>query len=137
MAASPSPRRNALRATYEPVRERRLDTALDDHPARRCAALAARAEGAPNRSFDGELEISVVKNGERVLAAHLEVNAYVVTPAVGADLPAGFERAGEGHHRDSRVLYQGRARSVAAEYEVDHARRNAGLFQNANKVVRA
>ena len=80
-----------LRAADKPIGERRLYAGLDDHPASRSTALPAGAERAPHSSFHGKLEVGVVENEDRVLAAHFEVDTFVVATAIGADLPADFE----------------------------------------------
>jgi hypothetical protein len=47
---------------------------VDDDAARGGAALAGRAEPAPEASFDGQLEVRVVHDHDDVLSAHLEVH---------------------------------------------------------------
>ena len=55
----------------EPVAERVVDRVEDDDPARRRAALAGVRERRGDRPFDGAVEVGVVADDERVLAAQL------------------------------------------------------------------
>ena len=44
-----------------------------NHNARRSrAALAGRAERAPERAFDGVIDVGIIHDDDRVLAAHFE-----------------------------------------------------------------
>ncbi len=54
------------------------DAVLDDDPAGRRAALAGEREAAHHRQPHGQVEIGVVEDDGRVLAAHLELNAREV-----------------------------------------------------------
>ena len=47
------------RAPCQSARELVCDRAVDDHPAGRRAALAGRAEGAPQRAVDGQIQVGV------------------------------------------------------------------------------
>ena len=58
----------------------------DDHGAQRRAALARGAEAAEQRALDGEVEVGVVHDHERVLAAELQARRLQVAPAQLADL---------------------------------------------------
>jgi hypothetical protein len=91
-----------------------VDAALDDDPARGRAALAGRAEGRPDDPFDGEVEVGVVEDDDRVLAAELQMD---VLEAVGRrlqDRNAGLARACERDHSHVRVTDEGLADLAAA-----------------------
>src|SRR3990172_1802615 len=79
------------RAPGKLIREGRRHALVHDHAAGGSAALAARAEGAPDGAFNRKVEVGVVQDDDGVLAAHLQVQALVVAPAVGSDLSAHLE----------------------------------------------
>ena len=110
---------------------------LDDHAAGSGAALAAGAEGAPHSALDRQVDVGVAEDDDGVLAAHLQVHAFAVSAAVGGDLAAHLDGAGEGDHRHPRVAHQSGAGIVLPEKEVDDAGRQAGLLQDAQQVSRA
>src|SRR5579884_2311853 len=60
------------RSSNELISELVIYALLHDHAARRCASLSCCAEAAPKRSVDGEIDIGVVQNDDRVLATHLK-----------------------------------------------------------------
>ena len=61
-----------------------VDLLVDDHAARRGAALAGGAERRPDDPVGGEVEVGVVHDDDRVLAAELEVDALEVVRAAFA-----------------------------------------------------
>src|SRR5438477_4308603 len=64
--------------------QRVVDFLVCDHARRRGAALAGRPERRPDDAVDGEVEVGVVHDDDRVLAAELEMDVLV-------RLRAGFE----------------------------------------------
>ena len=64
-----------LHAIDESRHELVIDALVHRNAARRRAALARRAESAPHRAIDREVEIRVFHHDDDVLAAHLERNA--------------------------------------------------------------
>ena len=50
-----------------------VDLAVDEEARGRRAALAGRAEGAPHRAVDRQIQVGVFHDEDRVLAAHLQV----------------------------------------------------------------
>src|SRR5205085_8603714 len=63
-----------LRSRDELRGERVVDALLDDDAARGGAALAGGAEGRPEDAVDGQVEVGVVEDDDRVLAAELEMD---------------------------------------------------------------
>ena len=79
--------------------QRLVDAALDDH-ARRCgAALTGRPEGRPDNAVDGEIEVGVVHDDDRVLPAKLQVHVLELVGRVLRDEDARLARPGERDHR--------------------------------------
>jgi hypothetical protein len=73
-------------ALREPGEEVVVDGLVHDRRPQRRAALARRAEAAEQRALDGEVEVGVVHDDERVLAAELEARRLQVAAAQLADL---------------------------------------------------
>ena len=92
-----------LEAVAEPqllgaLDELRLELVVDllvrDHAARRGAALAGRAERRPEDPLDREVDVGVVHDDDRVLAAELEVDVLeVAAPPFCGTLDADLARA--------------------------------------------
>src|SRR5579862_4993393 len=99
-----------------------------DHARRSGAALARRPECRPHDAVDGEVEIRVVHDDDRVLAAELEVHVLERVRAGGEHLHAGLARAcqrddanvGMAHHPVSDV-------AAATVDDVHDALRDSGL----------
>jgi hypothetical protein len=128
------PGTHRLGALDEPPLQRVVDVAVDDHAARRSAALARGAERRPDDPLDGEVEIGVLHDEDRVLAAELEVD--VLEPVRGRlrHGDAGLAGAGEGDDRDVGVAHEPLARLLAeAVHEVDDAVRQAGLAEQRHE----
>ena len=83
-----------------------VDAALDDHPARSGAALARGPERRPDDPLDGEVEIRVVEDDDRVLAAELEMDVLQALGGRLEDGDAGLARAGERDHAHIRVAHE-------------------------------
>ena len=107
---------------------------MDDQPAGRCAALASGAEGAPERAFDGQLEIGIFHDDLRVLAAEFEGYALEILAAHRSDLATDCGGTGERNQLHILVTHQRRADIFAAAmYQIDDARRHAGLVENLDE----
>ena len=70
----PSPTRSACARATNSLEELVVHLLVHDDAAGRRAALAGRAESAPQAAFDRQLELRVVHDHDDVLAAHLEVH---------------------------------------------------------------
>src|SRR5207248_6980533 len=110
--------------------QRLVDLLVRDHARRGGAALTRRSERRPEDALDREIDVGVVENDDRVLAAELEV--HVLEP-VGRGLrhrDAGLARAGERDDRNARVAYERVAGGLAvAVHDVDDARAQARLVE--------
>ena len=95
LSSRPLPTRSAFARARAARRTRRRRRAVDEEPRGRRAALAGRAERAPQRAVHREIHVGVVHDEDRVLAAHLEVQ------------PLERRRA---RRRDDRAPDLGRAR---------------------------
>ena len=74
-----------------------VDLLVDDHRSQRRAALARGAEAAEQRALDGEVEVGVGHDDERVLAAELQAGRLEVAAAELTDPPADIGGIGEAH----------------------------------------
>ena len=117
-----------LGALDEPSRERVVEALVHDDPARRRAALAGCAERRPDDAVDGEVEVGVVHDDDRVLAAELEVDVLETLGGRLEHLHAGLARARERDHADVRVPDEPLADgSPTPVDDVDDAGRNTRL----------
>ena len=132
----PSPSFIAARAIDQPAEELVVDARLQDQPARRRAALARRAERAPEHAVEREIEVGVVHDDHRVLAAHLERQA-LVHPAAGlADEPPVSVDPVNETTGTSRMLDDRRADVLAeAVHELDHLGRQPRLEHDLDEHV--
>ena len=94
--SQPGPRRSRSAAGTSLRLERLVDRALDDDPARGGAALTGGAERGPEDALDGEVEVGVVEDDHRVLAAELEMDVLERVGGHLRDADAGLAGAGEG-----------------------------------------
>ena len=86
----------ALRARLEPLEQPVDDRPLDDDPRGGRAALAGRAERAPQDPVGGEIEVGVGQDDDAVLAAELEREPLERSPARTAiDLPVSDDPVNE------------------------------------------
>ena len=121
-----------LRALDETGGERVVEALVDDDAARRRAALAGGAERRPDDAVDGEVEVGVVHDDDRVLAAELEVDVLQTLGGRLEHLHAGLPRTRERDHADVRVPDEPLADgSPTAVDDVDDARRNARFDRGA------
>ena len=83
-----------------------------------------------------EVEVGVVHDDDRVLAAELEVDVLEVVGRVPHHRDAGLARAGERDDGHVRVPDEPVAdRAAAAVDDVDDARRNAGLDEQLDEAL--
>ncbi len=93
---------------------------LVDHRAAGCgAALAGGPEGSLHRALDGELEIRVRENHDRVLAAHLALTLDASRCGRGVERRADIVRSGERDGLDRGMLDDRVADLAAAADEPD------------------
>ena len=98
------PHRERVGRGHHPLDERVVDPGGDDQPAGGGAALAGRVEGALDGAVDGDVEVGVVEHDQRVLAAHLELDARAAASGGLGDARPGLDRAGEADGIDAGVL---------------------------------
>ncbi len=109
---------------------------MDDHAARRRAALARGAERRPDDAVDGEVEVSVVHDDDRVLAAELEMDVLEAFGRRFQHLHARLARAGQRDDADVRVADEPLAdRASATVDDVDDAGRHAGLGEELREAL--
>ena len=121
-------RPSASAAASEPLAERVVDRVEDDDAARRSAALPRVRERRGDGPFDGAVEIGVVTDDERVLAAELQTRLREAAAGRLGDRAAGRGGAGEADEVDARMLDERQARLASEPLDdVEHARRQARL----------
>ncbi len=107
---------------------------MDDQPAGRRAALAGGAEGAPERAFDGQIEIGIFHDDLGVLAAEFERYAFEILAAHRRDLAADGGGTGKRNQLHILMTHQRRADIFAAAMDqIDDARRHAGFVENLDE----
>ena len=125
-----------LGARDEPLLQLAVDRLVDDHAARGRAALPGGAEGRPDDPLHRELEVGVVHDDDRVLAAELEVDVLEVVGGRLRDRDSRLARAGEGDDRDVRVADEPLAGLLAvAVHEVDDPVRQARLAEQLDEAL--
>ncbi len=121
--AQPDPPVQLGHAGHEGVVERALDVGAGGGG----AVLAAVDQGGGDGAVRRGVEVGVVEDHERGLAAEFQVGALDGRGGEFGDPLADRGGAGEGDHRDVRVRHQVLARDPArAGDDVDHAVRDAG-----------
>ena len=107
---------------------------MHDDARGRGAALAGRAERAPQRAVDREVDVRVVHHHDHVLAAHLQMDVLELRRAGDVDVAADFRRAGERDHADLRILEHRLADfASAAGDDVPHALRQSRFFERLGR----
>ena len=130
------PEAKRLRPLDEPRRERVVQALVDDHAARRRAALARRAERRPEDPVEREVEIGVVHDDDRVLAAELEVDVLEPLRRRLEHLDAGLARARERDHGDVGMAHEPVADGASSPvHDVDDALRDAGLVEELDEAL--
>ena len=121
-------------APRELVDELLVDRLVHEQARGRRAALAGRAERAPDRAVDGEIHVRVLHDEDRVLAAHLEVQPLERRSAGLRDPPADLGRARVGDDLDVWVLDERIADLAArAHDDVEDPRRKPRLLEDARE----
>ena len=127
---------HGARSVDELAEELVVDALLEDEAAGRRAALTRGTERTPEHAVERELDVRVVHHDHRVLAAHLEGQALVHASAGFADDASGLRGSGEGHHRDVRVLDDGRTDVLPdAVQQLDDFRRQPCLEHDLHEHV--
>ena len=123
--------------------ERVVDRGFDDGAGAGRALLPAEAEGRGCHALDGRVQIGVGADQDGVLAAHLQ-NRPLQPDLIGfslggalVNLQSHFFGTGEGDEAGLGMLDDGVAEAGAgAGAEVDHAGREARLFQYLDRIWR-
>src|SRR4051794_14857422 len=99
------------------------------------ATLAGSAEGSPENALDCQVEIRIVENDHRVLAAHFQRTMLEAAGGDFTDHASYFARAGERDRANVRMCEHRRA-GFRAETgnDVDHTFRQAGVEQRLDNV---
>ncbi len=111
---------------------------MHEQAVRRGAGLAAVAEFREQRPLDGQVEVGVLEDEERRVAAELHRDAEHLVGGVGDQATADFGRSRERQLAQPRVLDQ-RARHPAGARrgdDVQHAGRQAGLLEHLREEQR-
>ena len=131
--AEPDPVRAPADLVDEPV----VDRVLDDRAAAGRADLAGVGEGRGQGVVHRRLEVGVGEHDVRALAAHLEGDLLEVDRGAAQERATGLQPAGQRDEVDVGAVGQGLPDPVAGpEHEVDDARRDPGLLEQAGQVDR-
>ena len=102
-----------------------VDATLRDHARRGRAALPGGAERRPEDPVDGELDVGVVENDDRVLASELEVDVRERVGRGLQHLDARLAGAGQRDHACVRMAHKPFTdRAAAAVDDVHDSARN-------------
>ena len=115
-------RRRALRVLRERRDEVVVDARAGQHAGGRGAVLAGVEVAGDGDALDGGLDVGVVEDHDRCLAAELEVDALDVGRGAGRDLGAGADRAGDGDQARGGVLDEHPAGVAVTGDDVERAR---------------
>ena len=108
--------------------------AVHDEPAGRGAALSGGAESAPQRAFDGEIEIGIFHDDLRILAADLERQRASDFDRRRGDLAPDGGRTGKGNQLHVAMTHQRGAHFLTAPMnQIDNPRRHAGLVEDLDE----
>ncbi|MND35959.1 hypothetical protein D3C80_266100 [compost metagenome] len=101
-----------------------VDAALGIDTAGGGAVLACVVEAEGADAFHGGVDVGVVEDDHRGLAAQFHVHAFDAVGGAGNDVRAGGDRTGQRHHAHFRVGDQRAADArTAAEHQVEYAGR--------------
>ena len=92
-SSQPGPSRRASARSTRRAASVVVEALVDDHAARRGAPLARGAEGRPEDAVEREVEVGVVHDDDRVLAAELEVDVLETLRGRLEDLHTRLARA--------------------------------------------
>ena len=135
-SSRPSPRRSFSVCSTSFDASASYDGRAGDDAAGGRAPLARRAECGPEDSLDCEVEVGVVHDDDRVLAAQLEVDVLQIGSAVLGGLDPHLARAREGDERHVGVLDEALAdRLAAAVDDVEDAGGEAGLLEDLDEAL--
>ena len=113
-----------------------MNTLGHDQPRGRRAALAGGKERAVDRAFHCHLQVSIVENNKRILAAHLKLK-FLHRPRRNTgrrDLMTCCDRTGKADRRDARMLQQcGADLRATTDHEIEHTLRQAGTMQDIDQ----
>ncbi len=124
----------ALHALHQRADEAVVDALRHDEARGRRAALAGGEEGAVGGAFHRRLQIGVVEDDQRVLAAHLQLEAAEVLGGGFRHALAGRHRAGEGDGVDVRAVEDRLAdHRAGAHDEVEDALGQAGAVEDVGE----
>ena len=116
----------------ETLHERVVEGGVHEQPRPGQADLAGVAEDRLDRPVDGVVDVGVLEDDVRALAAELERDRREVRRRRRHDVLAGGRAPGEGHPVDPVVTGERRARRCpVAVDDVEHAGREAGLDRQA------
>ena len=107
-----------------------VDGFLHEQPRARAAHLALVEPDRVDHAFDHAVQVGVVVDDERALAAQLEGKLLARARGGLADDAADLGRAGESDLVDAGMIDDGRARLAVAVHEVHDARRQADLVHD-------
>ncbi|MNN02048.1 hypothetical protein D3C81_1146870 [compost metagenome] len=117
---------NRLHALGHGFNELVVNPGSNDEAARRRATLTGGVERALHRQLDRLLEVSVVENDLRVLAAHFQLDFGLTRHAADGDLTTNAHGTGEADTVDFRAVHQCIAHhTTAAHDQIEHAGREA------------
>ena len=111
-----------------------VEVARHDRASGRRAVLSGIDQRTGHRAVHSRIEVGVVENDERGLAAEFQLSAPTVNRGCRHDLSADGGRSGEGHHIDTGVPGQRGARVGAGPGDnVEHPVRQARLGRQAGQ----
>ena len=125
---------DVLDPRLEPGQEIVGDGGVQQQPRGRGAAFAVERVDHEDRGIERAVEIGIVKDHHRVLAAEFEMHPFERVGPLFHDHRAGFGFADKGDGLDFRMLGKGAARVFAkAVDEVPDTRRQARLFRDLDE----
>ncbi len=128
--ASASPTRRADDLRGQRAHKAIVNPVGHDDSARSRASLAGGEKRAVERALNRAVEIAVIQHDERILAAHLQLHACLMRHRRAGDASTNALRTGKRNRRDIRMQREHVARRAAADHEVEHALRRAGLVND-------
>src|SRR6266481_288106 len=125
----------AFRALNQPVHKLAINAALHNHATGCGAALTGSTKGAPEHSFEREIEIGVIHDDDGVFAAHLQRTGFKRAGRDFTHNASDFTRSGKRNSLNVGMLHQRRSRfRTKAGNNVHHAFGQACIHQRADEV---